>query len=172
MGDKRFLFIIAGAVLAIIIAAVLLLNTNSGGGKDDIARISARYSSLSKFISSNQNSIKNSNLRTINSNANLLIASDDSTFRAILTGTYGEKAPSKTIVAAEADTSEPQLKEASLIDRFDTKYLSILEEKLTNTQLLLKKISRENKKADVQAATETASKNIEDIYKQLETLSL
>lgn len=118
-----FAGIIMVVVLGIGLYAVSLLNSSS---KNDLTLLAVRESSLLTLANSSTKTIRDPNLATANSNTTILLAGDVSS----LSANAGITQLPANLVTSEADTNTNTLKQAVLLDKFDSTYQQIVVQKV------------------------------------------
>lgn len=145
--------------------AASLLNGNT---KNDLVLLAAKESSFATLANESQKSIRSPDLATANSNAAILLTSDT----ANLLNVTGAKKLDGGLVKQQADTNGERLKQALLLDKFDTIYRQVVLEKAgaltTETQTLKGKVN--DKKSRV--ALDQILTNLDSITKQFTAVQL
>ena len=165
---------IVGLVVGVIILisiAFIVYNLLTSGSKNSAAQMVARQRQLLTFMTNNQASITNPDLKTINSNATSLESSDN---YAITQGlrTFGLTAVTEAITKLEADsTSSKTLAAAVVQSRFDAVYLQLLREKIAATQQLANTVLP-NANGSMKTAIQTMIANRTTIDEKLAKLQL
>ena len=161
--------LIVGVIAAVLIGGGLLaLNLLSGHSKQDLTLLAVHENSLLTLANSSRNSIRNADLSTANSNATILLTSDVANLVAVT----GIKKLPDDLVKKEADTHGDALKQATLLNKFDTTYKDIAVEKiealLTEAQALRGSITGKK----MLAALDQVIANLQAIDKQFVQLKL
>ena len=161
-------------VLGVIVAAVLgiglyVFTLLSGNAKNDLILLTVRESSLLALANSStvSTNIRDPDLGTANSNATILLASDV----ASLNANTGTKQLPSDLVKREADTNTDNLKQAALLDKFDSTYQKIVVQKvealISEAQTLRAQLSSKTSRDTV----DRAIVNLQSIDKQFTQLT-
>jgi hypothetical protein len=162
---------VVGIIVLITIAYFAFMALTSGG-RNSAATLVAREKQLITFMTSNQATIENDNLRTINSSGSTLITSDHYALSQGLKASYGLATPPEEITKAEADTtSKKTLDNAKIQSRFDVVFVELLQEKIASTQQLARTV-RDGSNGALKTAAEATIKNLTTIDEQLAKLQL
>lgn len=163
--------LVVGIIVLITIAYFAFMALTSGG-RNSAATLVAREKQLTTFMTTNQATLENDNLRTINSNGSTLITSDHYALTQGMKAAYGLTSPPEDITKAEADTtSKKTLDTAKIQSRFDTVYVELLQEKIASTQQLARSV-RDSSSGALKTAAEATIKNLTTIDEQLAKLQL
>jgi hypothetical protein len=168
-GNKTARLLIIGVIIAGVIgAALFVVSLLSGNSKNDMTLLAVRENSLLTLANASQKEIRHPDLSTANSNATVLMTSDVAT---VVTDTGIKKLPDD-LVKKEADTNGEALKQASLLNKFDSTYRQIVLTKvaaLISQAETLKPTVSDKKSRDV---IEKIIVNLKSIEKQFTELSL
>ena len=161
--------LIIGVIVAILISAGLfILNMLSGNAKNDLTLLAVRENSLLVLANASGKNIRDPDLNTVNSNATVLLTSD---VASIVSDTGIKKLPDD-LVKKEADTHTEDLKQAVLLNKFDTTYRQLVIEKvealISQAQMVHDSLSS-RKSRDV---VDKALINLRSIQKQFTDLRL
>lgn len=127
VGGKATRFIIIGVIVAAVIGMTLtVISLFSGNARNDMTFLAVRENSLLTLANESQKSIRNADLATANSNATVLLTSD---VVGIVADTGIKKLPDN-LVKQEADTNTDDLKQAALLNKFDSTYRLLVLEKV------------------------------------------
>jgi hypothetical protein len=163
--------LVVGIIVLITIAYFAFMALTSGG-RNSTATLVAREKQLTTFMTTNQATLENDNLRTINSNGSTLITSDHYALTQGMKAAYGLTSPPEDITKSEADTtSKKTLDTAKIQSRFDTVYVELLQEKIASTQQLARSV-RDSSSGALKTAAEATIKNLTTIDEQLAKLQL
>ena len=166
---RAFLIVGSLVILAVIVAAFLLFGTrdNSGVLRE---RLSARQTVTLSVIADGQKNISGEDLGKLNSEVSIVLKSDDAALQAALKAA-GTK-PDKKITASEADTdSVTELKTAKLNGQYDSKYRSILNQKLESLQALVKELYGSSKSKSLKATLNVEYGHLDTYLNQLRALN-
>lgn len=168
--DKKIIFIVIGAFLAILIGLAMLSLGKEETPGDQLARAVARHEQLHKITQEAQESIRSNDLLKINSDAGLFLTSDLATLRSLMQSAGYKEVP-KEIAAAEADTeSLDRLKQAALNNRYDDTYKTVMSSKIEAQQALLREISGKTNNVGIRQGVIVVYDKLENIQKQLSEL--
>lgn len=161
--------IIIGVIVAVVISLGLLaLTVLNGNTKNDITLLAVRENSLLVLANGSTASIRDPDLATANSNATILLTSD---VAGMVSATGIKKLPAD-LVKKEADTNGDNLKQASLLNKFDTTYRQLVLQKvdalISEAQTVRTTLSGKSTKA----AVDQAIVNLQSIEKQFTQLQL
>lgn len=162
--------IVVGIIVAVVVGgglfALNLLNSNS---KSDLTLLAVRENSLLTLANASTTtaSISDQDLATANSNAILFLTSDVTSLLHIT----GQKSLPSDLVKKEADTNGSALKNATLLNKFDSTYRQIVVQKveplITEAQALRGSVGKSS-----QAVVDKAIVNLQSIDKQFTQLNL
>jgi hypothetical protein len=164
---KRYLIIgiIAAVILGVGMLAYTLMNA---GSKNDITLLAVRENSLLALANTSQKSIRNPDLSAANSNTTILLTSD---VASMISNASIKKLPDN-LVKQEADTNGDALKQASLLNKFDTTYQQIVLQKvsalISEAQTVRTSVSNKSSKTII----DQTITNLQSINQQFTQLSL
>ena len=158
MLNKTRLFILIGiaAVIVVIILSVTV-STISNARKQPWERLSARLTATSEVAESSGKKIKNSQLRTINSNIKISLTNTQRDLVApLITADVNVKKLSPSVVASESSAQMlTRLEDARLNAKYDSTYAREMNYQLSNLLTLLNQLyissSNESNKAFLKA---------------------
>lgn len=165
--SKSKLLMIAVIVLVLIGLGFGVMTLMSNNAKSDITLLAVRENSLLTVASEAQENITSDDLRVANSNATILLQSD---VTSIVSVTGIKKLPDG-LVKENVDTSSEDLKQAKLLDKFDSTYISLMLQKVGDLVILAKSTEA---KTSTKAYKEQVTKslhNLQSIQKQFQALS-
>lgn len=167
--NKTARLLIVGVIIAAVIGTALFAaSLLTGNSKNDLTLLAVRENSLLVLANASQKDIRHPDLSTANSNATVLMTSDVAT---VVTDTGIKKLPDD-LVKKEADTNTETLKQANLLNKFDTTYRQIVLTKvgalITQAETLKPTVS--NKKS--RDVVDKIIVNLKSIEKQFTELSL
>jgi hypothetical protein len=126
-GSPMGRLVIIGVIVAVLLGVgLLVLTLLNGNTRNDLTLLAVRENSLLTLANSSSVSIRNPDLATANSNATILLTSD---VASMISNTGIKKLP-PDLVKKEADTNGDNLKQASLLDKFDITYRKIVLQKV------------------------------------------
>jgi hypothetical protein len=165
MGRMIIIGVIVAVLLGVGLLVVTLLNGNT---RNDLTLLAVRENSLLTLANGSTASIRNPDLATANSNATILLTSD---VASMVNNTGIKKLPAD-LVKKEADTNGDNLKQASLLAKFDTTYRALVLQKvealITEAQTVRTTLSSKSTKALV----DQAILNLQSIDKQFTQVEL
>jgi hypothetical protein len=167
--NKTQRMLIIGVIIAVVLGlGLLVLNMLGGSSKNDLTLLAVRENSLLTLANASTTSIRNPDLATANSNASILLTSDV----ASIMRSANLKNLSGDLVKKEADTNGDSLKQASLLDKFDTTYRQLVLQKvealISEAQTVRTSISSKSTRSVV----DQAIVNLQSIDKQFSQLQL
>lgn len=171
--DRKRLLIVVGLGLGVLVAiSLMLMVIFNGGNKDAYMRMLVHQQELQTLTDSSQKRIRSSDLAKINSSAALLLSSDSTALNMQLDKRYGEKTVPADFRKNNQDTTiESKLKQAELLNKFDTTYRNLLIAKINAIVPEAEPLKNEGNR-EFNVAVQTAIKNLQEIRSQLEALSL
>lgn len=157
--------IIAAVLLGVVFTAISLL---SGNAKNDLILLAAKENSFATLANESQKSIRDPDLATANSNAAILLTSDMTN----LLNVTGAKKLDGSLVKQQADTNGERLKQASLLDKFDTTYRQVVLEKTSSLMAEAQSLKGRVSDKKTRAALDQILTNLNSITKQFTALEL
>ncbi len=168
--DKKILIIIIGVFLLGLGAIALLLLSGKSSTADLAARAVVRQQNLYEFTIAAQKNIGSADVRKINADAGLFLASDLDGLRGLMQD-EGQENISEAIASGEVDTvSASTLADAKLNNRYDNAYIKLFMQKIDTQQALLQEISNKTNSTSTKQGTSKIYDNLEYVQKQLENL--
>ncbi len=167
--------VLLGALLAVIL--IIIIATVSGAltsaRKDPWARFAARLNATSTIVDSSSNKIKNSQLRSINSDVKLYITNTQRDLAAPLTKMSIDSAKLPENIVAQESTAEmaKRLEDGRLNAKFDSTYAREMSYQLATVLALLQELYASSSQAETKAFLEGAYKNLEPAYKSVSEFS-
>ena len=128
-GSKTQRLVIVGIIIAVVLGgALLVFSMLNGNNQNDLTLLAVRESSLLTLTNATTTTtnIRNQDLATANSNASILLLSDVTSMLKVT----GQKALPSDLIKKEADTNGDTLKNAALLDKFDSTYKQIVVQKV------------------------------------------
>lgn len=161
--SKKIILLIIGGVLAVIAGAAMLLLRGGDTVGTQLSRAVVRQQQLVDLTAKASSNLQSGDIRKINSDAQLFLASDLAELKSLMTSA-GVKGVSKEVSQTEVDsTTETKLEEARLINRYDTAYVSVLSQKIDSQQALLNEIH-------AQIGSVKTKQTLSGVYEKLETI--
>lgn len=156
--------VIALVLIGLGFGVMTLLSNNA---KADITLLGVRENSLLTVASDAQENITSDDLRVANSNATILLTSD---VTSIVSVTGIKKLPDG-LVKQYVDTSGEDLKQAKLLDKFDSTYTRLMLEKINDLIALAKTTETKTSTKAYKTEVTKALQNLQSIQKQFQALS-
>ena len=143
MLNKTRLFVLVG-IIAVIIVIILsvIVGAISSARKDPWERLAARVDATAAVANSSEGKIKNSELRSINSNVKISLTNTTRDLIApLITANVNSKKLSKPILEQESSTKMiARLEDARLNAKYDSTYAREMNYQLSNLLTLLKQL--------------------------------
>jgi len=157
----------------VIITIVGMLASAAGSNIGDSERLAARLQSTQSIILSSKPNVKNSQLRTLNTNLITYLANTQVDLTPILLKhNVKMNSLSKTVTSAESDTTIlATLEDARLNATYDRIYASEMAHQLDITIILMQKIYKSTSDANLKSVLDTAYKSLQPIQKQFENFN-
>ena len=166
--STRKLLPIVGVVILLLAAALFVLPLLGDANKKDVTLLAVHENSLLTLVNGSRQTIRNPDLSAANSTASLLLLNDVTAFL----GDTNQTILPSDLVKQAADTNSSKLKQAVLLNKFDTTYRQIIQGKAatlaTEAQTVRTKVS--NKK--LQTDLDQAIVNLQSIDKTFSGLQL
>jgi len=167
----KMMWVIIGGVVAILLGSVLLMFANSSDPAEDIDRLNARMDSLVAIIKQGSTLARTSELQKINSDASILLVGDTASLK-LATSTNSDVGKNKAVIQSEdVSNTIKKIKAASVDGRFDSVYIAELNQQLTKTMELLKRVYNRTNSPALKTATDDAYKHCGSISDALAKLS-
>lgn len=167
--------VLLGALLAVILIVII---ASVGGAltsarKDPWVRFAARLNATSVIVDSSSMKIKNSQLRSINSDVKLYITNTQRDLAVPLTKMNIDSAKlPENIVAQESSAEMAQrLEDGRLNAKFDSTYAREMSYQLATILSLLQELYASSSNPDTKSFLETAYTNLEPAYKSVSDFS-
>ena len=171
---KMPLIILIG-ILAIIILCVLIAVANQIGASrtQPWERLSARLTSTSKVADSSEGKIKNSQLRSINSNVKISLTNTQRDLIKPLTtiGIKSEKLTPSIVSSESSDAMLARLEDARLNAKYDSTYAREMSFQLANLLTLLQQLYSSSSNVANKSFLQTTYNNFAPIQKSLSEFS-
>ncbi|MFZ1250318.1 MAG: hypothetical protein WAR37_02635 [Candidatus Microsaccharimonas sp.] len=160
--------IIIAAIAAILLVVILVVIANSIGGsrKEPWEQLAARLTVTGDVVNTSSSEIKNSQLRSLNSDIKLYITNTQRDLAVPLASLdINPSKLTKEIVAAENATGiTERLEDGRLNAKFDSTYAREMTYQLATILALLQKLYSTSSKADTKAFLTTAYDNLKPTY--------
>lgn len=171
----RLLTVALGGVglLVVVVGLFTLLNVLTGGTKNDLTTLAAQEDNLYQFIYAQNAKIQSTDLRKINADAGILLTSNTVALHSVLVNSYGVSSlPDSAVAQANDATSAQKLKDATLINRFDPTYKTILSDKIARDLVLAQTVERELGTGSASLRLGQVVASLQSVSNQLSGLSL
>lgn len=173
--NRKLIMVLLLGVIIIVFLSIgfALVNFLMSGPANQFARLVARQEALQQFVSDGQAEIKNDDLSKINSTANVLLLTDAAALRNSLRTAYRADGVPADITRSESNTEQNEtiLKEAVQINRYDTAYYNLLQDKIT-AALQLAQHLQPDARGNAQTSVQQAVTSLQAIQKELTDLKL
>ncbi|MFZ1302105.1 MAG: hypothetical protein WAQ27_06060 [Candidatus Microsaccharimonas sp.] len=174
LANKTRLFIFIG-LIAIIIVVILGVTVSaiSSSKKEPWERLAARIAATKEITQSSEGKIKNSQLRSINSNVKISITNTERDLAApLLTAEVKAAKLSPSVLASESSAAMlTRLEDARLNAKYDSTYAREMSYQLSNLLTLLRQLYTSSSNASNKAFLETTYNNFEPFQKSLAEFS-
>lgn len=163
---KTLMFVGIG-VGVVILGILLLVWSNSGNISPQLQRLSARLDTMQTIASDSDRSIRNNDLRRLNSDLRILTTGSIVKLREPMTAA-GMGSVSGDIRAAEADTATiERLETAKTGGDFDGVYARIVEQKINTITVLMMEIYDNTRNANLREALSETYTDFATVREQL-----
>lgn len=171
LNGKLFLLIIAGALVLIISLVVLIFSANSGSDGATTERLALRLQTLQKVSQTAHKNIKNSSLRSINSNLKTSLINTNRDIAAPLTAAEIDLKEADPSLIAEEDGAKltEALENARLNVDFDNTYAREMSYQLERTTVLMNSLLATTKSASLKSFLQSSAKELVALQKQFST---
>jgi hypothetical protein len=170
------IFIVIGLVVGLLVVLGIgysFISSLSQGPQQDYTSLVARETALQALIDKQKTNIKSDDLKTINTNANMLLLTNLNTLNGLLKSQFGLDAVPETVTATEADpTTDTTLQTAQLGGTFDQAYIAALQNKVASGLQLAQKVEGESSGAKLKAALESLKVTLNSISDSLSKVQL
>ena len=172
--DKKRMYLMIGLIGGILLAVIIAFVTlTSSSNKPDFMVLVARESDLLRIAQKVKANVRSDDLNKANTEAILLITSDNSALTSLLRTVYKANSIDGNILVKETDsTAIINMQNAALLNKFDTSWRTLVHSKLTDIVTIAQKIKAEEHNATVRKAVQTAITNAETIDKRMAALNL
>lgn len=167
--------VIFGAIIVfvLIITLVTIVGGINGSRKEPWERFTARLGATTTHVDSSSNKIKNSQLRSLNSDLKLYITNTQRDLAAPLERLeINPSKISKTIIAEETGTGMAErLENGRLNAKYDSTYAREMTYQLATILSLLQQLYAASSNPETRAFLETAYNNLQPTYESIESFS-
>lgn len=172
---SKTVLILLFAAIAIIVVIILAVGASavSNAKKEPWEQLAARLAATTEVADSSEGKIKNSQLRTINSNVKISLTNTQRDLAApLLTASVNVAKLSPSVVQEESSEEMlARLEDARLNAKYDSTYAREMNYQLSNLLTLLSQLYNSSSNADNKAFLETTYNNFEPIQKGLSQFS-
>ncbi len=172
--NRTRLFVLIGiiAVIIVIILSVTVTAVNSSR-KGPWERLAARLAATTKVAESSDNKIKNSQLRSINSNVKISLTNTqrDLAIPLATAGVAAAKLPASVLAAESSDAMVARLEDARLNAKYDSTYAREMSYQLANLLTLLKQLYSSSSNESNKTFLKTTYDNFAPVQKSLSEFS-
>lgn len=169
--NLRKVLMIVGLFFGVIILLVVVMSIISAitrGPQDEYSRLISRVDRLSALTQSQQNTIRNNDLRRANSTATMLLLGDSGALSRQLAPAFGIAAVPEEIALSEGETTtEPKLKQANQLGTFDSTYADILRDKIAAAAALAQTVDTSTNNEKIKAVLGKLLEDLTEIDRQL-----
>ena len=167
--------IIVGGVIALVLIIILSVTLGAVGNakKEPWERLDLRLSATSEIVTSSERKIKNSQLRSINSNLKISLTDTQRDLATpLLTAKVEVKKISKSVVASESSAPAlARLEDARLNAKYDSTYAREMNYQLSTLLALLQQLYSSSSNASNKAFLEATYNKLEPVQKNLSEFS-
>jgi hypothetical protein len=173
MSNKLFFLVIGGALILTIVIALALLSSAGGSKTISTERLALRLQTLQKISQDSHNTIKDSNLRSINSNlkTSLLNANRDITEPLKAAKIDLKKTDPKVTDEENGEAITKNLEEARLNGTFDRTYAKEISYQLETTTVLMNGLLKTTKSTSLKTFLSASLKDLTALQSQFSTYS-
>jgi len=154
-------------VLVLIGLGFGIMTLLSNNAKADSTLLAVRENSLLNVATDAQENITGDDLRVANSNATILLQSD---VTGIVSATGIKKLPDG-LVKQYVDTNGDDLKQAKLLDKFDSTYTKLMLQKVSELITLAQTTETKTTVKEYKAEVTKSLNNLKSIQKQFQALN-
>ena len=163
------------AVLAIVIISVLVVVANQVGASriQPWERLTARLTSTNAVVTSSERKIKNSQLRSTNSNLKILLTNTqrDLTTPLATIGINSKELTPSVVAAESSDAMLKRLEDARLNAKYDSTYAREMSFQLSNLLTLLRQLFLSSSNPENKKFLEATYDNFAPVQKSLSEFS-
>jgi hypothetical protein len=171
--NKLFLLLIGGALAIIIVLGLVVFSIANAPKTASTERLALRLQTLQKVSQDSHNKLKDSNIRSINSNLKTsLINSNRDIATPLKAAKIDLKKSDKTLIAAEnGDKLKAVLEDARLNGTLDRTYAKEMSYQLETTTVLMDSLLVNTKSASLKTFLSTSTKDLKALQSQFSTYS-
>lgn len=173
LGKTRLIVLVG--ILAIIVTCILalIIGQINSGRTVPWERLTAHLTSTNKIVESSEGKIKNSQLRSINSNLKILLTNTQRDLAApLVTIGINSKKLSPSVVASESsDKTLTRLEDARLNAKYDSTYAREMSYDLSNLLTLLRQLYSSSSNLKNKLFLQTTYDNFAPVQKSLAEFS-
>ena len=172
--SKKHLLILGGIVAVVVVIIISVIAGKLGAAHTEPwERLSARVATTSKIATSSEGKIKNSQLRSTNSNVKILLVNTQRDLAKPLAaiGIKTDKLSPSVISTESSVAMLARLEDARLNAKYDSTYAREMSFQLSNLLTLLRQVYTASSNAENKAFLETTYNNFEPVQKTLSEFS-
>jgi len=169
----RLLILIAIVAVILVIVAGVVANSLTGSRKEPWEQLAARVAATSEVVNSSENKIKNSQLRSINSNLKISLTNTQRDLAAPLaTADVNPEKLSKSVATAESSVAMiERLEDARLNAKYDSTYAREMNFQLSNLLTVLSQLYNSSSNASNKEFLKTTYDNLQPVQKSIAEFS-
>jgi len=173
LSRKPFLILVGIVAVVLVIILSVVMGQIGAARTEPWERLAARIAATSEIATSSEGKIKNSALRSTNSNVKLSLVNTQRDLAAPLVaiGIDSEKLPASVTSTESTTAMLARLEDARLNAKYDSTYAREMSFQLANLLTLLRQLYGSSKNADNKAFLNTTYKNFEPVQKSLAEFS-
>jgi hypothetical protein len=172
-GKKGLILLISLIALVIVIILSVIVGAINNSRKEPWERLSVRLAATSEVAKSSEGKIKNSQLRSINSNVNISLTNAQRDLVAPLTtiGIETKNIPKSVISSESSAAMIARLEDARLNAKYDSTYAREMSYQLSNLLTLLRQLYSSSSNEMNKTFLKTTYDNFEPVQKSLADFS-
>lgn len=172
-GPKLFILIGVGGI-ALVIILVSVSSAINDSRRQPWQELSAKLGTIEKVTASAKPSLKNGQLRSLNSELTLFVTNTKRDIATPLTtvGVDAKSLPESVTKKEATDSVIAELEEARLKAQYDSTYLREMTAQLATTLALLRELYSNTDNETLKAFLKTSYDNLQPIYESLDSLTI
>lgn len=171
--NLRTVILLGAALIVVVLLGVAAINIFSSNNEEPWARLSARLAATQKVATDSSNKIKNSQLRSTNSDLKLVLSNTIRDIETPLTslGINPAKLPADISKQEDSATMLERLENARLNAKFDSTYARELNYQLSNLLTLLQQVYNLSRSSETKTKLENAYNSLLPIQQKVANFS-
>lgn len=172
--NKPRLFLLIGVVLVIIVLALsVFVTVLNASRKEPWEQLAARLAATTEVVKSSEGKIKNSQLRSTNSNLKISLTNTQRDLATPLATAEvnASKLPASVVSAESSAEMLERLEDARLNAKYDSTYAREMSYQLANLLTVLSQLYNTSKNEDNKAFLKTTYDNLQPVQKSLSEFS-